>query len=156
MRSVIPWVTLFLVLGTVNGLILSKERTLDGGISILLSLAGENPRPARGNYPPLRFQLNRQLPAAALVRGGYLVMAIGGDGVATFRRIYRGGELRSDEHLLFYRKDAELRLGENSFFPGHGEEKQCAGARFAEFKVDRKGRSVLVGLRNADLRRVCE
>lgn len=157
MRSLILWGTLFLVLGTVNGLILAKERTLDEGTSILLPLAEGNPRSQMpGDYLDLRYRLPRQVHAAALEGRGRLVIALDGSGVATFRRPHRGEELRSDEHLLFYRKRGELRLGAESFFLGQGKAEPCAGARFAELKVDREGRNVLVGLRNTELRRLCQ
>ena len=157
MRTLILWGTLFLVLGTLNGLILAKERTLENGTSILLPLAEGTPRSQiQGDHLTLQYRLTRQLHAAALERTGRLVIALDGSGVATFRRLHRGEELQSDEHLLHYHKRGGLRLGAESFFLGEGNAEQCAKARFAELKVDREGRNVLVGLRNADLRRLCE
>jgi uncharacterized membrane-anchored protein len=156
MRAVILCGTLFLVLGAVNGFILAKERTLTEGTSILLPLAPVDSRPPTPeDYMALRYLLARQIPAAALESSGHLVVALDAGGVASFRRLHRGEALLSDEHLLFYRKRGGLRLGAEAFFPGDGAE-QCAGACFAEFKVDREGRSVLVGLRNAELRLLCD
>lgn len=154
MRSTILWGTFLLVLGTVNGFILAKERTLAEGTSILLHLA-QGPRPLiQGDYMSLRYRLARQIPAAVLESSGHLVIALDGSGVASFRRLHRGEDLVSDEHLLFYRNRGGLRLGAESFFLGQGKAELFAGARFAELKVDREGRSVLVGLRDAELRRL--
>lgn len=148
--------TLLLILGAVNGFILAKERILDEGASILLPLASVSPRfPLQGNYLSLEYHLERRLPAAALDSSGHLVLALDGGGVASFRRLHRGEALLSDEQLLFYRKRGGLRLGAESFSLGLAKAEECAGARFAELKVDREGRSVLVGLRNSELRRVC-
>lgn len=155
MRAAILLGTLFLILGTVNGFILAKERTLAEGTSILLPLAKGNPRSRpQGGYMALQYRLARKLPATALETSGCLVVALDGSGVATFRRLHRGEKLSSDEHLLFYRKRGELRLGAESFYAGQGKTEPYAGARFAELKVDRGGRSVMVGLRDAELRRL--
>jgi uncharacterized membrane-anchored protein len=157
MRAVILCGTLFLVLGTVNGLILAKERTLAEGTSILLRLAPVDSRPPmRDDHMALRYRLTRQIPAAALESSGHLVVALDGSGVASFRRLHRGEALLSDEHLLFYRKRGGLHLGADAFLPGRDEAGRCAEAAYAELKVDREGRSVLVGLRNAELRLLCE
>jgi uncharacterized membrane-anchored protein len=56
--------------------------------------------------------------------------------------------------LLKYRHSNQVRLGAESFFFEEGSAAQFERAKFGELKVAPDGSSVLVGLRDAELRRL--
>lgn len=148
MKKIILWGAALLILAAVNVMILQKERTLANGRTMLLRLAPRDPRSLmQGDYMVLRYALARAVPREELPGKGCIVVSLDEHDVAQFVRIYQGGALVSNEHLLFYRNRRGLRLGAESFFFQEGDADLYANARYGELKVDDSGASVLVGLR---------
>ena len=154
MRKILFWFTAILVLVAVNYLIVTKEKTLASGRTMLLELAPVDPRSLiQGDYMELRYALARGIPKGQLKRDkGQIVVSLDKDAVARFVRIHRGERLNEGEHLLFYRNRGELRLGAESFMFQEGDAKLYSKAKYGELKVDASGRSVLVGLRGEDFK----
>jgi uncharacterized membrane-anchored protein len=152
MRKILFWFTAFLVLAAVNYLIVTKEKTLASGRTMLLELAPVDPRSLiQGDYMELRYALARGIPKGQLKRDkGQIVVSLDANAVARFLRIHRGERLNEGEYLLFYRNRGELRLGAESFMFQEGDAGLYSKAKYGELKVDPSGRSVLVGLRGKD------
>jgi uncharacterized membrane-anchored protein len=86
---------------------------------------------------------------------GRVVVGLDGRGVATFRRMDYGAPLAADEVKLFYRvRGDQVKFATNAFFFQEGTAQSYAGARFGEARVDKDGQMLLVGLRDAELRKL--
>ena len=141
---------------TAAGLTISaKERILADGRTVLLDLAPVDPRSLiQGDYMALRYA-PKVLPAAEtdLPVNGAAVLGLDGAGVAVFRRLDRGDPLAADEVRLRYRSllpDGDVRYGAESYFFEEGLAEAYQVARYGVLKVDGAGRSVLVGLADAE------
>jgi len=155
MKKWILLITLVFILAAVNTMIASKEKILRNGQSMLFRLDPVDPRSLfQGDYMALRYNIRRQAPQADLKKKGFLVVRLDGDQVAQFVRVHKGGPLAEGEHLLFYRKRQELKLGAESFLFQESKAKEYGRARYAELKVAADGRSVLAGLRGADFEKL--
>jgi uncharacterized membrane-anchored protein len=145
------------VIGALNVMIYQKEMTLQEGKAVLLELAPVDPRSLmQGDYMVLRYKLARDVRADSLPLDGHLVLALDGNGVATYRRLHTPNmPLAPDEQLLRYRRRGnDLRLGAESFFFQEGHAKHYGGAKYGELRVAASGDSVLAGLRDKDLERL--
>ncbi len=145
----------FLVFATVNILVISKEKTLATGRTMLLRLAPVDPRSLmQGDYMILRYAIARNLPKTQMKAKGFIVVTLDKNDVAKFVRFHEGESLEPGEYLLLYRNRKGLRLGAESFFFQEGDAKLYSKARYGELKVDASGKSVLVGLRGEDFNRL--
>lgn len=165
LRAIGLWGGLALVLIVVNLLVLQKQRVLDEGRTVLLALRPVDPRSLmQGDYMVLRYA-EALVPAAeaAPAVDGRMVVALDGDGVATFRRFDDGRALAGDEQYLRYRiraplgvsrsaEAAELHIGAESFLFQEGHADAYALARYGVLKVAPDGSSVLAGLADAERR----
>jgi uncharacterized membrane-anchored protein len=122
----------------------------------------------QGDYMELRYEealvpASADAPAeAAPDLDGRIVIAVDGDGVASFRRFDDGRAPAPDEQLLRYKRrtpfglerspdQAEVFIGAESFLFQEGHAEAYAQARYGILKVAPDGSSVLAGL--ADDRR---
>lgn len=165
MRAIGLWGGLALVLVVVNLLVLQKQRVLAGGRTVLLELRPVDPRSLmQGDYMELRYT-EALVPAAAEAPAldGRIVIALDGDGVATFRRFDDGRDPAPDEQLLRYRRRAaiglqrspdaaEVFIGAESFLFQEGHAEAYEDARYGILKVAPDGSSVLAGLADAGRR----
>jgi uncharacterized membrane-anchored protein len=125
----------------------AKERILAEGRTVLLELAPVDPRSLiQGDYMALRYA-PKVLPAS-----GVAVLALDASGVAAYRRLDGGEPLAADEVRLRYRSGGVdgARYGAASFFFEEGTAAAYERARYGVLKVDEAGRSVLVGLADAE------
>jgi uncharacterized membrane-anchored protein len=130
-----------LVLVAVNHSIVAKERIKTQGERIYLALAPVDPRSLmQGDYMALRFEITGHISTDASGSAGMLV---GSNGVATFNPDQHAPGLR----IRYRIRNGEVWLGTNAYFFEEGAARHYQGARFGEFRVDRKsGEAVLVGL----------
>jgi uncharacterized membrane-anchored protein len=130
-----------LVLGAVNWSIFAKERVKTRGERILLELAPIDPRSLmQGDYMALRFALAQQIQSEV---SGTAPLVIDANGVA------RLAENPTPESLrIRYRiRQGQVWLGTNAYFFEEGAAGRYAGARYGEFRIDRRtGEAVLVGM----------
>ena len=154
MRKILFWGTALLVLLAVNYLIVTKEKTLASGLTMLLELIPVDPRSLiQGDYMELRYALARNISKGQLKKDkGQIVVSLDANGVAGFVKVHRGETLQEGEYLLFYRNRGELRLGAESFMFQEGDAGLYSEAKYGELKVDASGRNVLVGLRGKDFK----
>jgi uncharacterized membrane-anchored protein len=135
----------------------AKEQILADGRTVLLELAPVDPRSLiQGDYMALRYA-PKVLPGAPaeteLPAAGTAVLGIDGTGVAVYRRLDRGDPLGADEVRLRYRSllpHGDVRYGAESYFFEEGLAEAYQLARYGVLKVDEAGRSVLVGLADAE------
>lgn len=156
MRSVLVFGGLLLVLGVSNYAIVQKERLRSGGTSMLVELAPVDPRSLiQGDYMRLDYAIARQLSGMdAWPSAGHIVVALDTGDVARFVRLHDPGTpLAAGAHLLQYRRrGSRVRIGTDAFFFQEGTAAKYNRARYGELRVDRKGGSVLVSLRDAERR----
>lgn len=145
------------ILGMVGWEVSSKERLLATGETVLLALAPKDPRSLiQGDYMTLDYAIARSWPQdASWPREGALIVSADEFGVAQFQRLDRGEPLVSGEHRLTYRiRNNRLQIGTTAFYFQEGTADTWAGARYGEFRVAPDGTSLLMGLRDADRRRI--
>jgi uncharacterized membrane-anchored protein len=149
MKKIFFWGTTLLVIVVVNFLIIKKEDTLANGRTMLLRLAPVDPRSLiQGDYMVLRYAIARDVTKAQLQHKGCIVVSLDPNDVAKFLRVHKDEDLKKGEHLIFYRNRRGLRLGAESFMFQEGDAKLYVNARYGELKVDKSGKSVLIGLRS--------
>lgn len=134
----------------------AKERVLADGTPLLLRLRPVDPRSLmQGDYMVLRYAIADDARKTGVARHGALVIRLDADGVADLVRIDDGRPLAAGERLLRYRlRDGEVRLGAESFFFPEGTGDRYETAAFGELIAVDDGESVLVGLRDAERKRL--
>lgn len=148
----------------VNTAIWQKEQLIREGEPVFIPLAPADPRSLmQGDFMTLAFQMP---PATAdtgaapswhdALPGGqrWQVVAVrDARGVATLQRYDLGqGALAPGEfRIQLTRKPRGWTVVTDAWFFAEGEAQRWQVARFGEFRVDRQGRALLVGLRGADL-----
>jgi uncharacterized membrane-anchored protein len=130
-----------LVLGAVNWSIFAKERVKTRGERILLELAPIDPRSLmQGDYMALRFALAQQIQSEV---SGTAPLVIDANGVARLAENPAPKSLR----IRYRIRNGQVWLGTNAYFFEEGAAERYAGARYGEFRIDRKtGEAVLVGM----------
>ncbi len=156
-RRTIAYIVVSVVVLTVfNGLILQKEWLLARGETVYLELGPRDPRSlVQGDYMRLRYDIAediREHRSSDDVRQGRVIVRLDDRRVAHFERLYRGGDVGEDEQLLHWKYRDRIALGANAFYFQEGEAERYRGARYAELKADDSGATVLVGLRDDELK----
>jgi uncharacterized membrane-anchored protein len=157
-----------LVLGAVNFSIYGKERIKRDGEVMFLDLQPRDPRSLmQGDYMTLRFRLAQEIDAMVLrpqstpegLQPANRTAPREGD-VATVpivldeKRIasLAAGAIGTPLNIRYRIRNNEIWLGTNGFFFQEGSAERYSGARYGEFRLDRKtGEAVLVGLRGPQL-----
>ena len=155
-RNLIVLIAAVLVLAAINFEIYQKEQLLVQGKTVLLKLAPRDPRSLiQGDYMVLRYQIAR-LPELNSFQAtdGYLILELDKNQLAKFNRIYQDKtQLEENEILLQFRKrQHRIRIGAESFFFQEGHAKYYTNAKYGELRVSSSGKSVLVGLRDANFK----
>jgi uncharacterized membrane-anchored protein len=158
-RRLVVLVAAVLVLAIVNFEIYKKEQLLVKGQTVLIRLVPRDPRSLmQGDYMVLRYQIARILPElnSFKAKEGYLVIELDDNQVAQFKRVYdKQTPLGENELLLQFRKRRyQVRIGAESFFFQEGHAKYYNNARYGELRVAPSGKSVLVGLRDAEFKQL--
>ncbi len=148
---------LVLALVVANNSIRFYQEIVDDGEEILLELRPVDPRSLiQGDYMVLAYAAAAFPPAETrgeLPHRGSFVMSVDENGVASFARLYEGGQPGANEVRLRFShrsKFRDPRLGAESFYFQEGQGEFFASARYGVLRVDERGLSVLVGLADAD------
>lgn len=145
------------VLGVLGWSVLSAERLLASGQEVLLELAPVDPRSLmQGDYMRLAYALERE-PIALGASSGTLILGLDARRVGRFRRLAAAGPPGPGEVAFAVRGDPSARrvqVEPHSFLfqEGHGD--RYAAARYGIFRVEPGGRHLLVGLADAEARRI--
>jgi uncharacterized membrane-anchored protein len=155
-RKIIYTLLVIAVLGVLNGLIYDKEQLATRGEQVFVELRPADPRSLiQGDYMRLRYALAEDIDEATgeeTPAGGRVVVSLDDRKVAEFERLYDGGELTEDEQLLGWRLREDICIGSNAYYFQEGHADLYENAEFAELRVDESGRTLLIGLRDENLR----
>lgn len=150
-KMVFIWAGCLLVL--FNTAVWQKERFLDEGQRVILKLAPVDPRSLmQGDYMRLNYQIIGQMWDFPR-EDGQLVLRNNAEGVAELVGRFNGAPLPADCYLLdFSFRNEGFYLGAESFFFQEGHGSYYAEAAYGELVVDGRGRSVLIGLLDQNLK----
>jgi uncharacterized membrane-anchored protein len=161
LRYIVLAVTVLVILLLVNGQIVTKERIISEGDTLLLRLAPRDPRSLlEGDYMALRYAMADQVAQAAKAAGiedGRIVVAVEATGNADYVALYQGQPLESNQRLLSFRKRGDsVRLASDAYFFQEGEWQTYRNAQYGELRVDDVGDAILTGLRDSTFTRLGE
>ncbi|HBZ08055.1 MAG TPA: hypothetical protein DEP03_17405 [Massilia sp.] len=141
-----------LVLVVANTAIWEKEALIRNGAPVYVELAPVDPRSLmQGDYMALNYALPPEVALSA-ADAAMLVARRAPNGVATPLRIHEGEALAADEMLIeLVRKKGRLMIASDAWYFAEGEAERWSHARYGEFRVDAKGKALLVGLRGPKL-----
>ncbi len=161
-RVIVLAVSTAVVIAVLAGIVIQKERLLARGDRVFMKLAPVDPRSLiQGDYMALRYALSIDLAGKLVTqkgvpwrRSGLAAIEVDADGIATKVRPWSEGDtLAPGERLLRYKNvDGQIRFGAESFFFQEGRASAFEKAAYGELAVDGSGSSVLVGLRDAELK----
>lgn len=161
LRVALVLIGLVLVLGAANHTIWSKQRIVDHGHPVLLPLRPVDPRSLiQGDYMILALAREAMpLKPEELPRRGHVILGLDEHGVGRFLRMDDGMVLAPNELRVAYKRAghsgaAEISYGADSFFFQEGDAELYTAARYAVLHVDADGGTVLVGLADAERRRI--
>ena len=141
-----------LVLVVANTAIWQKEGLIVDGATVYVKLAPVDPRSLmQGDYMRLNFALPGNPPAVPGTMA-QVVARLDAHKVAEILRFHDGGPLRPGEFLMtVVVKNQRWILATDAWYFKEGEAARWSGAAYGEFRVDRDGSAVLVGLRGPGL-----
>ncbi|NHZ93912.1 DUF4401 domain-containing protein [Massilia sp. CCM 8733] len=150
-------VTAMTVLAIANIGIWQKENLIANGRPILVELAPVDPRSLmQGDY----MRLNFKLPADVLVIDDHgsararpkVVGMVNAQGIAELSRRYDGKPLAPGEIMIELTPNGRgYTLATDAWHFKEGEAARWQAAKYGEFRVDDKGKALLVGMRGVDL-----
>lgn len=109
----------------------------------------------QGDFMALRFEVANSMRASSpnpLADGGHVVLDRDEKQVGSLTRIDDGKPLAANEMRMRYRvRNGQVKFATNAFFFQEGTAALYEKARYGEFRVDRKGDSILTGLRDEQL-----
>jgi len=156
MHKKIALITLILILVIVNYSIYKKEQHLKNGKKIYLELVPVDPRSLmQGDYMALRFDIERKMYynlSNKKNQDGRILVSVNKKQIVSFVSIYVGQKLKKNELLIKYRlRNGVVKFATNAFFFEEGLSKKYEKARYGEFRVNKNGELLLVGLANKNL-----
>ena len=150
-----------LALLVVNAGIWQKQRLISEGKAIFVALAPVDPRSLmQGDFMRLNYELGADINAAGLYRLGaarpQLVLKIDARGVGSAQRLHEPGTaLAADEQLVeLSPRSGGWTLVSDAWFFREGDGARWQAAKYGEFRVRPDGQALLVGLADAELRRI--
>ncbi|KGE13490.1 GDYXXLXY domain-containing protein [Sphingobacterium deserti] len=157
-KGTIIVVNLVLLLAYFNYSVFSKEQLLTEGKLILLKLAPVDPRSLmQGDYMNLRYDIVQGVYPDSVGRRGYCVLQVLPDKTTRLKRFQAEKEpLAKDEQLLSFTSPNKwtIALGAESFFFQEGQSEKYEHAKYGGLRVDRSGKSLLVGLYDENLKEI--
>ncbi|MDR3340348.1 MAG: GDYXXLXY domain-containing protein [Candidatus Symbiothrix sp.] len=141
-----------------NHSVVKKEALLKDGQLVLLALAPRDPRSLiQGDYMALRYKISENIYADSIAKCGYCIVRLDTKGVAHTVRFQKGLiPLNEGESLIEYTLSDKwnINIGAESFFFQEGQAKKYDKAKYGGIKIDKNGNSLLIGLYDAQLRKI--
>ncbi len=157
-REMIFIISSAIVLVILNYAIFEKENLKNQGDTVFLALAPVDPRSLmQGDYMALRYEIERKVTTLPeKLSHGYAVIELDQNKVGSFKRFYQDGEiLTTNEKLLrYHREHSSIRIVPNAFFFQEGHAQIYQNAKYGEFKFDKSGHHLLIGLADKDLKSI--
>lgn len=145
------------VLGALGWSVRDFERLLASGEVVLLELAPADPRSLmQGDYMRLAYALERQ-PIRLDASARTIILGLDDRRVGSFRRLGDTGAPGPGELVFRVGRDASDEgavVAPHSFLFQEGQADLYTRARYGIFRVDPGGRHLLVGLADADARKI--
>lgn len=131
-----------------------KEELIRTGRPVFLEVAPVDPRSlVQGDYMALNFKI--PLPDVLHTSSLLAIAKIDARGIAVVDRVKDTNALASDEILIeLIPTGSGLRLASDAWYFKEGEADRWAKAKYGEFRIDRQGHALLVGLRGPDLEKL--
>ncbi len=83
---------------------------------------------------------------------GYVVTSLDEQNIGTFKSLYDDQALSDNEILMRYRvRKGSVKFATNAYFFQEGQGKYYQPARYGQFRVDNKGKLLLVAMYDKDL-----
>lgn len=142
-----------LVLSVTSIIISMREYTVAHGIQVFFRLAPADPRSLiQGDYMRLNVDLGKDQDTL-LYGSGRVVIQRDKNGIAKVTRILADNDLlKDDEYVIDLQYESGTwRLPSDAWYFTEGDGDRWASARFGEYRLDRNGRAMLVGLRSDKL-----
>lgn len=151
---VLGW--MIFILAAVNNVISQKEDIIASGRQVFMELAPVDPRSLiQGDYMRLRYAVGDRSLRRSFPDSGFMVIQLDSRGVGTYKRVYSESQpdLKNDEVILRYRKERRrVYFGTDSFFFQEGKADLFDNAKYGEFRVSEGGTTILVALRDENLK----
>ncbi|MEZ4809809.1 MAG: GDYXXLXY domain-containing protein [Allomuricauda sp.] len=155
---IIVLLNLVLFMGLFNYSVVKKERLLSDGKLILLELAPVDPRSLmQGDYMDLRYAISDNLFNDGISKRGFCVVRLDADGVGQKVRIQDHRTPKNEGELLIEytsKKWFGINIGAESFFFQEGQSQKYEDAKYGGIRVDDDGNSILVGLYDANRKKI--
>lgn len=149
-------VSMTAVLAAANTGIWLKEALIRTGRPVFIALAPVDPRSLmQGDYMRLNFAVESLDRVHVEEHRVKVVARVDERGIATLHAVHRGQALAANEILVeLVNTGSGLRPGTDAWYFKEGEGERWAQAKYGEFRIDSKGRTLLVDLRGDNLRRL--
>ena len=156
MKKIVFIASTLFIFSAFNYAIYQKEQIKSNGETVFLELAPIDPRSLmQGDYMRLRYAIERNNQGQVQGKRGYMVIGLDQNKVATFKHLYDGDELATNEKLLHYHNHyGQLRIVPDSFMFQEGHAKLYEQAKYGVFKFDTTGNHILVGLADKKLQMI--
>jgi uncharacterized membrane-anchored protein len=158
-RKLILIISSIIVLIILNFAIFEKEQLISNGETVFLALAPVDPRSLmQGDYMALRYEIESKVTLTKdhpAVRN-YMVIELDQNKVGSFSHFYQGEEVLYDnQKLLRYREEnLSIKVFPKAFFFQEGHAQLYQNAKYGEFKFDKSGNHLLIGLADKDLKSI--
>ena len=156
-KSIIIILNLVLLIGYINWAIFSKEKTLTEGTLMLFELAPVDPRSLmQGDYMALRYAITQQIINDSLPRSGYAIVTLNQNNVAQLVRFQETNTpLEKGQFPIKYSTPTNnLSIGAESYFFEEGTGQRYQNAKYGGLRVDKFGKSILVGLYGENFKQI--
>ena len=154
-KWIIILLNLVLLLIYFNYSIAKKEELLKEGQLVLLELAPVDPRSLmQGDYMALRYKISENIDFTNMPKRGYCVVVLDQNDRAHKVRFQKElTPLNKNEHLIEYTASDKwnINIGAESFFFQEGKAEKYEKSKYGGIKIDKEGRSLLVGLYDEQL-----
>lgn len=156
-RESILIISSIIVLIVLNFAIFEKEQLIKNGDTVFLALAPTDPRSLmQGDYMVLRYEIERVSALSSRYLHDYMIIELDNNKIGSFKRFYQSGEtLAENEKLLSYHQEhSRIQIAPHAFFFQEGHAQIYQRAKYGEFKFDKSGNHLLVGLADKDLKSI--
>lgn len=148
-KKLILGISVIAVFFSVGVSVVSREKLLKNGKTVLFELAPVDPRSImQGDYMTLNYKITRVENDNKVPPRGYIVFTTDGLNVAKYIRFQKSREpVNEDEMIIrYFCHKRDISIGSESFFFQEGDADIYARARYGGIKVAKSGESILFGL----------
>ena len=155
MKNIILIISTFFIICIFNTSILKNDKILKEGEIVFFKLAPIDPRSLmQGDYMKLNYDISHSRKVS-MPDNGYLVLGIGPNRVATFKRLYNGEALERDEKIVHYIDlNGFPTIKPDTFMFEEGQRNLYARAKYGVFKFDKNGNYLLSDLADENFKPV--